>query len=49
MHLDITNNIKYNSANVLAIEILRPFNPNKEDDQSLCNRLRRLDSLSTGL
>jgi exo-1,4-beta-D-glucosaminidase len=29
--LDITNNIHYSGANVLAIEILRPFNPNKED------------------
>ncbi len=30
-NLDVTNNIKYTGANVLAIEILRPFNPNKED------------------
>ena len=29
--LDVTNNTRYNGSNVLAIEILRPFNPNKED------------------
>ncbi|MFI5188647.1 MAG: glycosyl hydrolase 2 galactose-binding domain-containing protein, partial [Chitinophagales bacterium] len=29
--LDITKQIKYEGENVLAIEILRPFNPNKRD------------------
>jgi exo-1,4-beta-D-glucosaminidase len=29
--LDVTKTINYNGKNVLAIEILRPFNPNKQD------------------
>ncbi|MEO8713018.1 MAG: sugar-binding domain-containing protein, partial [Parafilimonas sp.] len=29
--LDVTSTINYDGKNVLAIEILRPFNPNKED------------------
>src|SRR6266496_587276 len=31
IELDITRHINYTGANVLAIEILRPFNPNKRD------------------
>ncbi len=31
IELDITRQIKYTGENVLALEILRPFNPNKHD------------------
>jgi exo-1,4-beta-D-glucosaminidase len=31
INLDITKTIHYDGNNVLAIEILRPFNPNKQD------------------
>jgi len=31
IELDITKQIKYTGENILAIEILRPFNPNKHD------------------
>jgi exo-1,4-beta-D-glucosaminidase len=31
IELDITKQIKYEEENVLAIEIMRPFNPNKRD------------------
>jgi exo-1,4-beta-D-glucosaminidase len=31
IELDITKQIKYTGENVLALEILRPFNPNKHD------------------
>ncbi len=31
IELDITKQIKYTGQNVLALEILRPFNPNKRD------------------
>lgn len=30
IELDVTKNIKYTGGNVLAIEVKRPFNPNKE-------------------
>ncbi|WP_177191791.1 glycoside hydrolase family 2 protein [Parafilimonas terrae] len=31
INLDVTNDIQYAGTNVLAIEILRPFNPNRRD------------------
>jgi exo-1,4-beta-D-glucosaminidase len=31
IELDVTKNINYSGDNVLALEILRPFNPNKRD------------------
>jgi exo-1,4-beta-D-glucosaminidase len=31
INIDVTNDIQYAGTNVLAVEILRPFNPNKRD------------------